>query len=429
MDERFDPYYKWLGIPPEEQPPNHYRLLGLTLFEKDQDAIESASDGRMTHLRTFQNGARGSLSQQLLNEVARARLVLLDTNKKAEYDEQLRDESLLSKTGEKSGVMASAQTKLRAKSEEVVIPFPDSNSTDSDPLGVENEIVELQRAVNVAPPNRIDARRKQARATVDSYSGVPKTSFSSVGSIIKFVGVIAFGLVLIAAGIAIWIAVQDGKLLELKSMGSATGNSFAETNKANKTKLQADSNQAKQDRDKVGKGKLRAVQPKDAKPESKKSKPDTPTKQTLVFDFSDEAFSKKHWEWNDPWQFASDGAKVGRGPKSFLKSRQEFSGALKIDMEFWFARAAFSNTGGCWITLWGKKLLITNGWRSLNAKIHIEVEENTIVYTYNGNTRRIEVAPEVIAKPTPILIRWRSRRAHFKRIKIKAEHVTSIVDK
>ena len=29
MAANFDPYYKWLGIPPEEQPPNHYRLLGI----------------------------------------------------------------------------------------------------------------------------------------------------------------------------------------------------------------------------------------------------------------------------------------------------------------------------------------------------------------------------------------------------------------
>ena len=27
--EDFDPYYRWLGIPPEEQPPNHYALLGI----------------------------------------------------------------------------------------------------------------------------------------------------------------------------------------------------------------------------------------------------------------------------------------------------------------------------------------------------------------------------------------------------------------
>ena len=31
--EEFDPYRKWLGIPPQEQPPNHYRLLGIAVFD------------------------------------------------------------------------------------------------------------------------------------------------------------------------------------------------------------------------------------------------------------------------------------------------------------------------------------------------------------------------------------------------------------
>ncbi|HVA48109.1 MAG TPA: hypothetical protein VNH11_17200 [Pirellulales bacterium] len=52
----FDPYHKWLGIPAWEQPPNHYRFLGLTNFESDPDAIESAADQRMAHVRTFQSG-------------------------------------------------------------------------------------------------------------------------------------------------------------------------------------------------------------------------------------------------------------------------------------------------------------------------------------------------------------------------------------
>ena len=37
MPESFDPYHRWLGIPPREQPPNHYRLLGIDLFEADAD--------------------------------------------------------------------------------------------------------------------------------------------------------------------------------------------------------------------------------------------------------------------------------------------------------------------------------------------------------------------------------------------------------
>ena len=47
----------------------------------------------MGHLRTFQLGQHAALSQRLLNEVAAARLCLLNPHKKREYDEQLRQEA------------------------------------------------------------------------------------------------------------------------------------------------------------------------------------------------------------------------------------------------------------------------------------------------------------------------------------------------
>jgi formylglycine-generating enzyme required for sulfatase activity len=89
-DSDFDPYYKWLGIPPSEQPPNHYRLLGIALFESDPDVISNAADRQMIHVRTFQSGKRAELSQKVLNALAAARVCLLDPKKKAEYDATLR---------------------------------------------------------------------------------------------------------------------------------------------------------------------------------------------------------------------------------------------------------------------------------------------------------------------------------------------------
>ena len=90
MSSDFDPYRTWLGIPPEDQPPNHYRLLGISIFEDQPAAIEHAADQRMAHLRTMQGGKRAALSQKLLNEVANARVCLLNAEKKAAYDRQLR---------------------------------------------------------------------------------------------------------------------------------------------------------------------------------------------------------------------------------------------------------------------------------------------------------------------------------------------------
>ncbi len=86
----FDPYLKWLGIRETTRPINHYRLLGLELFENDHDVISMAADRQMTHIRTYQNGPNGDISQQLLNELARARRCLLSPDKKAEYDGEIR---------------------------------------------------------------------------------------------------------------------------------------------------------------------------------------------------------------------------------------------------------------------------------------------------------------------------------------------------
>lgn len=74
----FDPYYDWLGIPPHERPITHYQLLGLRDGEPDLKAIENAADQQMAHLRQFAAGKRGSIATKILNEVSRARIVLLD---------------------------------------------------------------------------------------------------------------------------------------------------------------------------------------------------------------------------------------------------------------------------------------------------------------------------------------------------------------
>ena len=88
----FDPYRKWLGIPPRDQPPNHYRLLGLELFESDLDVIEGAVERQMGFIRRHQSGEHAADASRLLNELANARLCLLKPNAKAAYDAKLQAE-------------------------------------------------------------------------------------------------------------------------------------------------------------------------------------------------------------------------------------------------------------------------------------------------------------------------------------------------
>jgi hypothetical protein len=85
----FDPYDKWLGIPAKEQPPNHYRLLGVSIFEANLELIDAAANRQVTYLESCATGMRVLLAQRLLDDIAAARLCLLNAAKKAAYDSAL----------------------------------------------------------------------------------------------------------------------------------------------------------------------------------------------------------------------------------------------------------------------------------------------------------------------------------------------------
>lgn len=89
----FDPYSRWLGIPPEEQPPTHYRLLGLKAFEDDPNVIRAAAERQLRRIRTFLVGSHLEHCQRLLKEIAAAQACLLDADQKKTYDATLRSQA------------------------------------------------------------------------------------------------------------------------------------------------------------------------------------------------------------------------------------------------------------------------------------------------------------------------------------------------
>ena len=93
----FDPYYQWLGIPPEKQPPDCYQLLGIRRFERNPTVISHAAERQLLMLKTMQNGPHAALTQKLMNEVTAARIRLLDPEKKAQYDAEIRKQTRASK--------------------------------------------------------------------------------------------------------------------------------------------------------------------------------------------------------------------------------------------------------------------------------------------------------------------------------------------
>ena len=98
MDDPFDPYLEWLRIPADEQPPHHYCLLGIPLFESDQRIIAEAALDVATILRRYQLSDKVAISGRLLGEVARAKTCLLDPERKRDYDTELTEKLQLPTT-------------------------------------------------------------------------------------------------------------------------------------------------------------------------------------------------------------------------------------------------------------------------------------------------------------------------------------------
>ena len=89
MSKPFDPYLQWLAIRDPQRPPNHYRLLGVAMYESDPHVLANAADRQMLYVRTFQTGKHSAQSQLLLNELSVAKVCLLNPEKKAAYDAEL----------------------------------------------------------------------------------------------------------------------------------------------------------------------------------------------------------------------------------------------------------------------------------------------------------------------------------------------------
>ena len=89
MDRSFDPYHQWLGIPPDEQPPSHYRLLALRPGEADLEVIERAVERQCAFVRQFQRGLHGEVAERLLNQIAAAGDTLADPLARESYDQSI----------------------------------------------------------------------------------------------------------------------------------------------------------------------------------------------------------------------------------------------------------------------------------------------------------------------------------------------------
>lgn len=174
MPDEFNPYLKWLGIPLKHQPANCYRLLGLEPLESDPDVIESAADRQMAHVRTFQSGKRMELAQQVLTELAEARVTLLNAEKKSEYDAKLKQKAQAAKAAHASNghappaapPKAARGAPLRA---EPLPPAPKPKALGAPPAA-RGSVAPAAEPVLVAP--RARRRKNSSLVLVLSIAGV-----------------------------------------------------------------------------------------------------------------------------------------------------------------------------------------------------------------------------------------------------------------
>lgn len=90
MSDSFDPYRVWLGIPPESRPPTHYELLGISPKEQERAVIDAAVLRQSGYVRNFQIGKYAKEATKILNEIAAAKVCLVDPAKRAKYDGELK---------------------------------------------------------------------------------------------------------------------------------------------------------------------------------------------------------------------------------------------------------------------------------------------------------------------------------------------------
>jgi formylglycine-generating enzyme required for sulfatase activity len=156
MTPAFDPYHRWLGIRPEEQPADHYRLLGLARFEDDIEVIRDAAERQMSHVRRYATGEHAEDAKRILNELGGAKAGLIVQDKKLAYDATLQ-----------AGVVVERDVRHAAETPEIDL------LTSSAAAPILLEIVEPSLGVMASTPDVDDPLQRTSQPTTPAYSTAP----------------------------------------------------------------------------------------------------------------------------------------------------------------------------------------------------------------------------------------------------------------
>jgi hypothetical protein len=128
-----DPYFDWLKIPPERRPPTYFDLLGLPESEDNGQVIAAAAALQAQRVKANQNPARAEQCSKLLKELALAKAVLTDPEKRAKYLANLKAKAAGAGNAAKPGANPEAWWKKELQgsavnSGSVVAPSPNAGA-------------------------------------------------------------------------------------------------------------------------------------------------------------------------------------------------------------------------------------------------------------------------------------------------------------
>jgi hypothetical protein len=208
----FDPYRKWLGIPEDQRPPTHYQLLGISPDEHDIDVIEAAVLRQSSFVRNFQAGTHADDATRLLNEIASARICLLDRQKRAKYDAELTGRPAPKSAGHSSARHSDLGIDVTAAHEAPSTrrsPQPTHHPTPQPAPRVAAPSIDLDQLLAPAPRRAATAGRRTTLRN-PSMVGRRRAHPANVGYVwqIPLLTVIAIILLLVARTIGHTIAEQ-----------------------------------------------------------------------------------------------------------------------------------------------------------------------------------------------------------------------------
>src|SRR5947208_632040 len=84
-----DLYWEWLKVPRERRPPTYFDLLGIGPNEENAAVIEKAAHDQVLRVKDRLDGPRAAEGAKLLQEIAQAKVTLLDPAQRAAYKASL----------------------------------------------------------------------------------------------------------------------------------------------------------------------------------------------------------------------------------------------------------------------------------------------------------------------------------------------------